>query len=165
MKWSGAKEWTMEEITFSEIISYAKIAEDNAKKFYLDAADIASLSHVKEFLKSLAGEEQSHYDRLDALQKNLKKKGIVPKVHEAIHNFGYADYIKPAGQLDEGASYKDVLEAAMAKEKEAIRSYDKFSRYVDDAEAKKLFNLLAQEEKKHLKRFEEEYDDLQDQKY
>jgi len=36
---------------------------------------------------------------------------------------------------------------------------------VDDAEAKKLFNLLAQEEKKHLKRFEEEYDDLQDQKY
>ena len=28
----------MEEITFSEIISYAKIAEDNAKQFYLNAA-------------------------------------------------------------------------------------------------------------------------------
>ncbi|MEK6776910.1 MAG: ferritin family protein [bacterium] len=155
----------MEELTFSEIISYAKIAEDNAKKFYLDAARIANLSHVKEFLKSLADEEQGHSDRLDALQKNLNKKGVVPKVHEAIHTFGYTDYIKPVDHLDQDATYKDVLEVGMAKEKEAIQSYEKFSLYVDDTEAKKLFNLLAQEEKKHLKRFEEEYDDLQDQKY
>ena len=155
----------MEELTFSEIISYAKIAEDHAKKFYLDAAKVANLSNVKEFLKALAEEEQGHSDRLDALQKNLKKKGVVPKVHEAINTFGYADYIKPVDQLDEDATYKDVLEVGMAKEKEAIQSYEKFSRYVDDQEAKKLFNLLAQEEKKHLKRFEEEYDDLQDQSY
>ena len=29
----------MEEVTFSEVISYAKIAEENAKKFYLDRSE------------------------------------------------------------------------------------------------------------------------------
>ena len=44
----------MEEITFSEIISYAKIAEDNARQFYLDAAAKATQSNVKELLEALA---------------------------------------------------------------------------------------------------------------
>jgi rubrerythrin len=154
----------MEEITFNEVISYAKIAEENAKKFYLDAAGNANMSNVKQYLESLAKEEQGHIDRLEALQKNIQEKGDVPSVHEDIQNFGYAEYITPM-HLDANATLKDVIEVAMANEKEAIKSYKMFSRYVEHDEARKLFELLLQEEKKHLKRFEEEYDDLQDQNY
>lgn len=154
----------MEEITFSEVISYAKIAEDNARKFYLDAAANANLSHVKEYLESLADEEKSHSDRLEALRKGFQEKGVMPVMDKKIQTFGYADYINPVS-LDADATYKDVLEVAMAKEKEAIENYEKFSRYVDSGDAKKLFNVLADEERRHLKRFEEEYDDLQDQNY
>ncbi len=154
----------MEEVTFSEVISYAKIAEENAKIFYLDAANNAKMSNVKEYLKSLADEEQVHVDRLEALKKSFQEKGVVPSVHEEIQNFGYADYIKPI-KLNENATLKDVLEVAMANEKEAIKSYKMFSKYVENDEARKLFEVLLQEEKMHLKRFEEEYDDLQDQYY
>ncbi len=154
----------MEEMTFNEIISYAKIAEDNAKKFYLDAAAIAQQRNVKEFLESLAAEEQAHSDRLEALRRAIHERGVVPQMHEDVRNLGYADYIEPVS-LDADATYKDVLEVAMAKEKEAIQNYESFARYVDDEEARKLFDLLAEEERRHLKRFEEDYDDLQNQYY
>ncbi len=154
----------MEDITFSEIISYAKIAEENAKKFYLDAARNAKNSNVREYLESLAEEEQGHIERLDALLARVQENGTVPSVGEEVKTLGYDDLVKGAS-IDEDATYKEVLEAAIVKEKEAASAYDKFARYIDDTDAAKLFRLLAEEERKHLKRFEEEYDDLQNQNY
>jgi rubrerythrin len=154
----------MEDITFNEIISYAKIAEENAKSFYLNAAKNAEQRNVQDYLKSLAAEEQTHVERLEALQKMIQGQGAVPAIHEEIRSLGYVDFIKPA-QLDPGATYKDVLEVAMANEREAIRNYEKFARFIDNEDAKKLFQVLAEEEKRHLKRFEEDYDELQDQYY
>jgi len=154
----------MEEITFTEIISYAKIAEENARNFYLNAAKNAEQRNVKEYLESLAAEEQTHVDRLEALQKTIQNLGQVPDLHTEIRSLGYADFIKPA-ELGKDATYKEVLEVAMANEKEAVRNYDNFARFIDNDEAKKLFTVLADEERRHLKRFEEEYDELQDQNY
>jgi rubrerythrin len=152
----------MEEITFSEIISYAKIAEDNARQFYLDAAARATQSNVKELLEALAAQEQKHKEYLDELDKKIKAKGTVPEVHEKIRNLGYSKMIEPQ-KLDADSDYKDVIEAAMMKEKEAIETYQHLFHYVDDPDAKKLFELLLEEERRHLKQFETEYEDLQDQ--
>ena len=152
----------MEEITFTEIISYAKIAEDNASRFYLDAAANASQSNVKELLEALAAQEQKHKTRLEELDAKIKEKGAVPEVNEKVKNFGYAKMIEPAA-LDADASYKDVIEVAMVKEKEAIETYEHLLHYVDDPDAKKLFGLLLEEERRHLQQFEKEYEDLQDQ--
>ena len=146
----------MEEVTFSEIISYAKIAEDNARKFYLDAAANATQSNVRELLEALAAQEQRHKEYLEELQKKIAEKGTVPEVHEKVRNLGYAKMIEPV-QLDADS------EAAMIKEKEAIETYEHLMNYVDDADAKTLFALLLEEEKKHLKSFENEYEDMQDQ--
>jgi rubrerythrin len=154
----------MEQITFSEIISYAKIAEDNAKNFYLNAAKSANLANVREYLESLAAEEQKHIDYLEQLNKKIREQGSVPSLHQEIHSLGYADFIKPE-PLDADATLKDVLEVAMVKEREAIQTYEKFARFIDNDEARKLFDFLAEEERRHLKRFEDEYDDLQDQYY
>jgi rubrerythrin len=152
----------MEEITFTEIISYAKIAEDNASKFYLDAAANASQSNVKELLEDLAAQEQKHKEYLEELDAKIKEKGTVPEVHEKVRNLGYAKMIEPSG-LDADASYKDVIEVAMVKEKEAIETYEHLMNYVDDPDAKKLFGLLLEEERRHLQQFEKEFEDLQDQ--
>ena len=152
----------MEEITFTEIISYAKIAEDNASKFYLDAAANASQSNVKELLEALAAQEQKHKEYLEELDAKIKAKGAVPDVHEKVRNLGYAKMIEPSA-LDADASYKDVIEVAMVKEKEAIETYEHLMNYVDDPDAKKLFGLLLEEERRHLQQFEQEFEDLQDQ--
>jgi rubrerythrin len=152
----------MEEITFSEIISYAKIAEDNAKQFYLDAAAKATQSNVKELLEALAAQEQKHRDYLQELDEKIKAKGTVPEVHEKVRSLGYAKMIEPQ-KLDADSDYKDVIEVAMLKEKEAIETYEHLFHYVDDPDAKKLFELLLEEERRHLSQFEKEYEDLQDQ--
>ena len=154
----------MEELSFSEIISYAKIAEDNARKFYLDAAAKATQRNVKEYLESLAEEERGHSERLEALRRHIQEQGVVPAVGAEVRNFGYAEFTSPV-TLDADAGYREVLEAAMAKEKEAVENYERLSRYVDNDEARKLFSVLAEEERRHLRRFEEEYDDLQNQNY
>ena len=152
----------MEEITFSEIISYAKIAEDNAMKFYLDAAAKATQSNVKELLEALAAQEKRHKEYLEELDGKLKAAGTVPAIHEKVQNLGYAKMIEPQ-TLDADSDYKDVIEVAMQKEKEAIETYEHLFHYVDDPDAKKLFELLLAEERKHLSQFEKEYEDLQDQ--
>jgi len=154
----------MQEVSFAEIISYAKIAEDNAIAFYQGAAAKAKRPEVRTFLLELVKMEQGHKHHLEELLKKIEKTGKIPKLHKEIQTLGYADYVKPA-VLEADASYKEVLEAAMVKEREAVATYEKLALYVDDPEAKQVFGLLHGEEQKHLKRFETEYDDLTNQNW
>jgi rubrerythrin len=154
----------MQELSFAEIMSYAKIAEDNAIAFYQGAAAKASRPEVKTFLEELVKMERAHKRHLEELIARFEKSRKIPKLHKEIHTLGYAEYIKPVA-LDADASYKEVLEAAMVKEREAVATYEKLSIYVDDPDAKKVFLLLLEEERKHLKRFETEYDDLTNQNW
>lgn len=154
----------MQEVSFAEIISYAKIGEDNAIAFYQDAAAKAKRPEVKAFLQELVGMEQDHKRHLEELLQKYEKTGRVPRLRKEIHTLGYAEYIKPA-VLDADASYRDVLEAAMIKEREAVGTYEKLALYVDDPDAKQVFTILHGEEQKHLKRFETEYDDLTNQNW
>ena len=154
----------MHELSFAEIMSYAKIAEDNAIAFYRGAAARAKRPAVKSFLEELVKMEQAHKKHLEELIAKFEKSKKIPRLHKEIHTLGYAELIKPAA-IEAEASYKEVLEAAMVKEREAVVTYEKLSVYVDDPEAKQVFLLLLEEEKKHLKRFETEYDDLTNQNW
>ncbi len=149
----------MEDITLVEIVDYARINEENAKRFYLDAAEHARNDSVKGFLLSLAAEEQRHIDHLNDLGKLIEAGKPLPKPHGIVKPLGYEDYLGKI-TLDENADYQEVLKAAMAKEKEAMDSYLKYSGLVDDKKAKDLFLLLAAEESRHLRNFEEKYDDF-----
>ena len=151
----------MEDITLKEIIDYARINEDNARQFYLNAAEHARLDNVKGFLMHLAKEEKKHIDHLDDLEKAIETGGPIPRPHGVVKPLGYADYLGSVNvKLDENADYQEVLKAAMVKEKEALDSYTKYSNLVDEGKAKDLFLLLAQEESAHLRSFEERYDDF-----
>jgi len=149
----------MEDITLKEIIDYARINEDNARQFYLNAAEHAKRDNVKGFLKALAKQEQGHIDRLNDLEKAVEKGGRIPKPHGIVKPLGYANYLGHV-TIDENADYQEVLKFAMSKEKEALDSYEKYSKLVDDKKAKDLFMLLASEESAHLRGFEEKYDDF-----
>ena len=62
----------MEEITLREIIDYARINEENSKRFYLEAAEKSSVDNVRAYLQHLAKEEQKHIDHLNELEKKAK---------------------------------------------------------------------------------------------
>lgn len=149
----------MEDITLVEIVDYARINEENARRFYLGAAEHARNESVKTFLLSLAEEEQRHIDHLNDLDKLIETGKPLPKPHGIVKPLGYEDYLGKI-TLDESADYQEVLKAAMAREKEAMDSYLKYSKLVDDKKAKDLFILLAAEESRHLRDFEEKYDDF-----
>jgi rubrerythrin len=154
----------MQELSFAEIMSYATIAEDNAIAFYQGAAAKASQASVKKYLEELAAMELGHKHHLEELIRKFEKSKRIPKLHKEIHSLGYAELIKPVA-LDADTSYKEAVEAAMVKEREAVAMYEKLSIYIDDPDAKQVFKLLLEEEKKHLKRFETEYDDLTNQNW
>jgi len=149
----------MDDITLKEIIDYAKINEDNARQFYLKAAEHAKLDNVKGFLNSLAKEEEKHIARLNDIEKIVDRGGRIPKPHGIVKPLGYSGYLGSV-TLDDNADYQEVLKFAMSKEKEAMESYQKYSQFVDDKKAKDLFMLLASEESAHLRSFEEKYDDF-----
>ncbi|MBI5191704.1 MAG: ferritin family protein [Nitrospirae bacterium] len=149
----------MEDITLKEIIDYAKINEDNARQFYLNAAEHAKRDNVKTFLLALAKQEQTHIDRLNELDKIVDKGGRIPKPHGIVKPLGYAEHLGNV-TIDADADYQQVLKFAMAREKEALESYQKYAKLVDDKKAKDLFLLLAGEESEHLRGFENQYDDF-----
>jgi rubrerythrin len=154
----------MQELSFAEIMSYAKIAEDNAIAFYQSAAAKAKRPEVRKFLEELAQMERAHKRHLEELIQKVEKSGTVPKLRRAVQTLGYAQYVKPTA-LDADADYKEVLEAAMVKEREAVTTYETLARLVDDPEARKVFEMLHREELKHLQGFENEYDDLTNQNW
>jgi rubrerythrin len=154
----------MQELSFAEIMSYAKVAEDNAIAFYQGAAAKASRPEVKKFLLELVAMEQAHKRHLEELLAKVERSGKVPRMRKAVQTLGYAEYVKPA-PIDADADYKAVLEAAMVKEREAVLTYETLARLVDDADAKQVFELLHREEQRHLQGFEREYDDLTNQNW
>ena len=98
-------------------------------------------------------------DFMAAINQVSAEKGISKEVARVLMN-GMAKR-----REDRPQSYREVIEAAMLKEREAVATYEKLSIYVDDPEAKRVFQLLLEEEKKHLKGFETEYDDLTNQSW
>ena len=154
----------MEEYTLTEVIEYARVLEENAKKYYLESLKVVELPNAKEFLNELVKEEEKHIELLDNLRNKIERGKAVPLVKEKVKPLGYADFVADV-QLDEHSGYKEILMVGMKREQEAIETYEKFSRYTDDPDAIALFSFLANEERKHLRRFEAAYDDLLDAPY
>jgi rubrerythrin len=154
----------MEEYTLIEVIEYARVLEENAKKYYFDASKVVELSHAKDFLIELAQEETKHIELLEKLHERLKQGKALPLVKKPVETLGYGDFV-PDVQLDERSGYRDILMVGMKREQESVKTYEKFSHYTDDPDAVALFLFLANEEKKHLRKFETAYDDLIDAPY
>jgi rubrerythrin len=150
----------MEQLTLTDIIGYSRVLEDNSRKFYLDAANIATSSAVKAFLNELADEELRHRNMLDNILTKFQSIGYLPKLKKGVTNLGYADYLPDVKAFDKNMTYQDIIVAGMKREKEAVQAYEQFSGYMDDTHIREIFLFLANEEKKHLRRFEEEYDNL-----
>lgn len=151
----------MEGLSIEEIIDYARVFEENAIKYYTDAAQRMEMSNSRDFLLSLVEEEHRHVEYLENLKRGINKGENVPEVKEKVKNLGYADLLNDTETvLDENSTYRDIVATAMVKEKRAVETYEKYARYIENEQVQKVFSYLANEERKHLRRFEEEYDNL-----
>ncbi len=152
----------MDEMTVQEVLAFAKILEENSNKFYADAAKSAKLPNAKKFLEELAKEELRHKELIANLEKRVASGEDIPKINKKIKSLNISDFIGK-NRLDDDADFIDILAVAMSKEKEAVKVYSTFADSLEDGKVRELFDFLINEEKRHLRRFEDDYDDYTDE--
>jgi rubrerythrin len=137
-----------------DIIAYAIDKEIEAEKFYLEAAREADFTGARQLFEDFASEENKHKNMLE----NLDKEQINSFVPETVPDLKRSDYLVDM-TYEKGMGFADILRLAMKREETANKLYLDLAQKTDEADVKKLFEKLAQEESKHKYGLESMYDD------
>jgi len=147
--------------SIDEILTFAIDREKEAVTFYSDLSKKETTASIKETFKELAQEEAKHVKLLTGFSMN--KTAIQSYEVKGIADLKISDYLTDI-EYSEGMVMEDIITLAMKREEKAANLYKELEQKTSDAEAKKLFRLLVQEESEHKLKFERMYDDyLQDQ--
>ncbi|UCC11942.1 MAG: ferritin family protein [candidate division WOR-3 bacterium] len=142
-------------INVDTLLVDAMNAEIKAKEFYLDASQKAQSPSGKQFFKELADFEQRHYERVKNIIES-RKAGQQFDTYEPPHIPMIDAEIK--GEVEPNKDeIVDVINLAIQAEKDAQKRYENIAQALDDQEAKKLFEGLAEEENKHQRLLEDQF--------
>lgn len=139
-----------------DVLEFAIGKEKEAVSFYTDLSKKESIASLKKTFTELAQEEAKHVKMLTSLSKN--KPAINSYEEKEITDLKISDYLTEK-EYEEGMPMEDILTLAMKREEMAVKLYQDLGAKTGDAETKKLFKLLVQEESEHKYTFEKMYDD------
>lgn len=136
----------------NEVLDYAIAREKESYNFYIELVRLAKKPDVRSAFESFATDELWHAAKLQAVRSGRTKLEA-----EDIGSLGIAEKT-PSADIRPDMRYVDALRVAMRKKKSAFRLYTKLAALSGDAEIKRMFSLLAQEEAGHKLGLELEYD-------
>ncbi|HDQ13380.1 MAG TPA: hypothetical protein ENN41_01005 [Sediminispirochaeta sp.] len=143
----------MPQANYEEIIDFAIKREKEAVQFYTELEHIAHFASQKELLAEIRGMEEGHVKILE----NLKNKSLeVIKSHPA-PKFSPSTYLveaQPAADM----TYQDILIIGMKREDRSHALYEELRQQTDNPKLIETFEMLAGEESKHKRFFEDLYD-------
>jgi rubrerythrin len=142
-----------------QILRQAILFEVDAYEFYSKAVQMVKRTNIQDVLRSLAGQEVVHKERLEALLAGNPETIIASQKQRQIVDLKLAEYLVPQ-PLDADATFQDVLIVAMHREKASNEFYAAMAGLSDDPSAKELFDYLAQEELMHKSKVETLYDEV-----
>jgi len=142
--------------SIEDIIIFAIQKEQEAAKFYADAAEQELFAGAKEALLEMAREEQTHEAMLKDLEGN--KALLEDYKFKWVPDMKRSDYMVEL-EYEPGMHYTDLLRLAMKREEQALRMYNELQTKTDNEEHIKIFKVLCQEEAKHKNFLETLYDD------
>jgi len=142
--------------SFEEIVKFAIAREIEANQFYLNLADRLDNPAVRELLVNFAAEELEHKARLEL---EIIKEGKVVATEQKPIELDIKNYLVDA-QLEPDMDYADILQLAIKKERASFRLYANLATIVEEAQARQTLLALAEEEARHMVRFETEYDEM-----
>ncbi len=128
----------------AKILNQAITKEKEAYNIYLHASRVIKNATAKKLIDKMVEEESKHVSWLENLAmghindtkvKKIKDLGVNPSLTGA--------------EINESTTLQDVIDIAMKREQWAYEFYSSMAKFVDQNEAKKLFNNLANEELKH----------------
>ena len=152
--WISRKEQLMEKDLFVEIIQFAIDGEQEAVDAYTTASEMVTGANVKEMLLGLARQEQMHKKKLESIDRERVADTAIVNVPD----LRIADFMDDV-TVTADMGYQDILMVAMKREEKAHNLYTTLASNTDDAELRKVFELLAQEEAGHKLALEKEYDE------
>ena len=146
----------MEFGSVDEVIEFAIGKEKEAVEFYLSLAKEATMASLKETFERFSKEEEKHVDLLSDMSGNKEK--IDSYEFKEITDLKISDYMLDV-DYKEGMPMPDILKLAMKREEKAVMLYTALGNHTDHEDAKKVFQILVQEESKHKLALESMYDD------
>ena len=144
----------MKKDLFDEIIQFAIDGEQEAVDAYTTASEVVTKANVKEMLLGFARQEQMHKKRLESIDRERVADTAIVNVPD-LHIADFMDDTTITADMD----YQDILAVAMKREEKAHNLYTALASNTDDAELRKVFGILAQEEAGHKLALEKEYDE------
>lgn len=144
----------MEFSTIDDILEFALEKEDASYRLYKSAAKTSVNPAAKKLFEEMAQEEAAHKRFI----QQLNREKIARYQSKPAPDLKISEYLVDV-PYHEDMSYQEILVYAMKSEEKACRLYSEAETMTDDADLKKLFQMLANEEKKHKFRLESLYDD------
>jgi len=134
----------------TRVLEYAMFMEIKAQALYETLSKMCKEKRTKAKFKFLAETERAHKDTLsDLFEKFAPGRKPVP------HDFGQP--AEGGQEIDPDSGYMEILQGAIAGEESSYRLYTHISEKVKNAESRKLFKHLAEEEMQHRQLLEQEY--------
>jgi len=139
--------------TLPEIIQFAIDKEKNAQAFYRSAAGLSQYPGISPLFAELADEEQKH----EKLLEDMDRAASLPEATGKVPDLKISDYLVDL-TFYPNMKYQEVMILAMKNEEKSMKFYSAWSEKASQADHKKLFAHLAEEEAKHKYRLESIYD-------
>ena len=139
---------------FDEIIRFAIDGEQEAVDAYTAASETVTRANAKKMLLGMARQEQMHKEKLESIDRERVAETAIVDVPD-LRIADFMDDVTITADMD----YQDILVVAMKREEKAHNLYTTLASNTEDAELRKVFELLAQEEAGHKLALEKEYDE------
>ncbi len=130
--------------------------EENTRCFYLAISDQSDQTEVSNLFLDLAEAESRHQATLQAIWEGLSGRPAPQDFPQGMTGFNGGELLEGGMQLVDllrwakGRDSVELLEMAMALEINAYDHYLVLQRVMHDENSRRLFELLASEEKRHL---------------
>jgi len=148
---------TDQSLTFKDAIKIAIKEEIKAYNLYMETSEKVSGSGTKKMLEELAEMEKGHRKLLQGIIENQKPDVLGNNIPR--ESPGIADFLVDV-ELAKHSSVQDVMIFAMKAEEKAFNFYTELKAQFSGTELENLFNNLAEEEKGHKIKLENEYDEF-----
>ena len=143
----------MEDITARAVLDYAITKEVEAHKRYTEMAGMAEKQATKLLFEQLAEMEAGHRDKL----QEMTTKDIADYRLENVPDLLVGEKMGER-EFEPCMGFMEALALAIKAEESAVNLYLDAARGIPEGDDKKVFAVLAQEEKEHKLMLETEYE-------
>ena len=141
--------------TAEELISLAMALEEGSRIFYVNVEELTLDTEAKNVLKTIAEAEEKHKTQILQAYKLITGENLTDDI---LNREPLRGIMEGGVRIDEVVSFLkgpdktllDILEVSMQLEINSLDLYIKILRNIEDAGAKKVFDILIEEEKNHL---------------